>query len=423
MSDAKDSNLLKWIKLISITGGAQAIVQLTSLLCGLLIIRLLPTKEYALYTLANTMLGTMSLLSDGGISTGVLALGGKVWEDKKKLGIVLSTGLQLRKKFAFFSLSIAVPILVYLLLHHGASILTTVLIVMALIPSFYSTLSDSLLEIIPKLHQDIRPLQENQIKVSVLRLTISALTVFLFPFTFIAIWAAGIPRILGNIKLRKIAGKFTETSNEIDPGVQKEIFKIVKRILPGAIYYCLASQLTVWLISIFGNTANIAEVGALGRLSMLLGVISTMFSILIVPRFARTKESGKALLKRYLFILAAMLVILSGITFIVMLFASQLLWVLGDQYANLEKELVYVMIGYSANVLMGLAIALYTSKGWVINPVYAITLSVLLIISGIFIFDLTKISGVLKLNIFIAVSELMIHFVFGFFKTWSVEKE
>ncbi|RLJ73913.1 MATE family efflux transporter [Pedobacter alluvionis] len=423
MSGAKDSNLLKWIKLISITGGAQAIVQLTSLLCGLLIIRLLPTKEYALYTLANTMLGTMSLLSDGGISTGVLALGGKVWEDKKKLGIVLSTGLQLRKKFAFFSLSIAVPILVYLLLHHGASILTTVLIVMALIPSFYSTLSDSLLEIIPKLHQDIRPLQENQIKVSVLRLTISALTVFLFPFTFIAIWAAGIPRILGNIKLRKIAGKFTETSNEIDPGVQKEIFKIVKRILPGAIYYCLASQLTVWLISIFGNTANIAEVGALGRLSMLLGVISTMFSILIVPRFARTKESGKALLKRYLFILAAMLVILSGITFIVMLFASQLLWVLGDQYANLEKELVYVMIGYSANVLMGLAIALYTSKGWVINPVYAITLSVLLIISGIFIFDLTKISGVLKLNIFIAVSELMIHFVFGFFKTWSVEKE
>nr|WP_315418556.1 polysaccharide biosynthesis protein [uncultured Pedobacter sp.] len=423
MSGAKHSSLLKWIKLISITGGAQAIVQLTGLLCGLLIIRLLPTKEYALYTLANTMLGTMSLLSDGGISTGVMALGGKVWEDKKKLGIVLSTGLNLRKKFAFFSLIIAVPILAYLLLHHGASILATVLIITALIPAFYAALSDSLLEIILKLHQDIRPLQENQIKVSVLRLTISALTVFLFPFTFIAIWAAGIPRILGNIKLRKIAGKFTETSNEIDLGVQKEIFKIVKGILPGAIYYCLAGQLTVWLISVFGNTTNIAEVGALGRLSMLLGVISTMFSILIVPRFARTKEFGKALLKRYLFILATMLVILSGITFIVMLFPSQLLWILGNKYANLEKELVYVMIGSCANVLMGLALSLYTSRGWIINPVYAIILSVLPIISGIFIFDLTKISGVLKLNIFIAVSEFMIHFVFGFFKTWSVEKE
>lgn len=423
MSGAKESSLLKWIKLISITGGAQAIVQLTGLLCGLLIIRLLPTKEYALYTLANTMLGTMSLLSDGGISTGVMALGGKVWEDKKKLGIVLSTGLSLRKKFAFFSLIVAVPILAYLLLHHGASILATVLIITALIPAFYAALSDSLLEIILKLHQDIRTLQENQIKVSVLRLTISALAVFLFPFTFIAIWAAGIPRILGNIKLRKIAGKFTESSNEIDLGVQKEIFKIVKRILPGAIYYCLAGQLTVWLISIFGNTTNIAEVGALGRLSMLLGVISTMFSILIVPRFARTKEFGKALLKRYLFILATMLVILSGITLVVMLFPSQLLWILGNKYANLEKELVYVMIGSCANVLMGLALSLYTSRGWVINPVYAIILSVLPIISGIFIFDLTKISGVLKLNIFIAVSEFMIHFVFGFFKTWSVEKE
>jgi O-antigen/teichoic acid export membrane protein len=335
----------------------------------------------------------------------------------------LSTGLQLRKKFAFFSLIVAVPILAYLLLHHGASILATVLIITALIPAFYAALSDSLLEIILKLHQDIRPLQENQIKVSVLRLTISALTVFLFPFTFIAIWAAGIPRILGNIKLRKIVAKFTETSNEIDLGVQKEIFKIVKGILPGAIYYCLAGQLTVWLISVFGNTTNIAEVGALGRLSMLLGVISIMFSILIVPRFSRTKEFGKALLKRYLLILATMFVILSGITFIVMLFPSQLLWILGNKYANLEKELVYVMIGSCANALMGLALSLYTSRGWIINPVYAIILSVLPIISGIFIFDLTKISGVLKLNIFIAVSEFMIHFVFGFFKTWSVEKE
>src|SRR5690349_4585514 len=77
-------------KLVTITGGAQALVQGAGLICGILIIRLLPTNEYAFYTLANTMLGTMTVLADGGISTGVMAQGGKVWQSKAELGTVLS---------------------------------------------------------------------------------------------------------------------------------------------------------------------------------------------------------------------------------------------------------------------------------------------------------------------------------------------
>jgi O-antigen/teichoic acid export membrane protein len=86
-----------WTKAILITGGAQTVVQLIGLLTGILIIRLLPLKEYAYYTLANTMLGTMTLLSDSGIGSGVLAQAGKVWRDKDELGLVLSTGLYLRR--------------------------------------------------------------------------------------------------------------------------------------------------------------------------------------------------------------------------------------------------------------------------------------------------------------------------------------
>ena len=70
--------LLRWIKLIFVTGSAQIIVQATGLFCGILVIRLLPVNEYALYTLANTMLGTMTVLADSGISSGVMAQGGKV---------------------------------------------------------------------------------------------------------------------------------------------------------------------------------------------------------------------------------------------------------------------------------------------------------------------------------------------------------
>lgn len=73
----------EWAKLIAITGSAQVMVQAIGFISGILVIRLLPTHEYALYTLANTMLGTMTLLADGGIATGVMSQGGKVWQDKQ----------------------------------------------------------------------------------------------------------------------------------------------------------------------------------------------------------------------------------------------------------------------------------------------------------------------------------------------------
>jgi hypothetical protein len=91
--------------------------------CGILIIRLSPVQEYAFYTLANTMLGTMTVLSDGDISTGVMDQGGKVCKDKEKLGVVLATGLDLRRKFAIGSLLVSAPVLLYLLMHNKASCL------------------------------------------------------------------------------------------------------------------------------------------------------------------------------------------------------------------------------------------------------------------------------------------------------------
>ena len=77
----KYSKLFKWSRLVSITVVAQVLLQMLSFICGILVIRLLPTHEYALYTLANTMLATMILLADSGVSTGVMAQAARVWDD------------------------------------------------------------------------------------------------------------------------------------------------------------------------------------------------------------------------------------------------------------------------------------------------------------------------------------------------------
>jgi hypothetical protein len=137
-------------------------IQAVGLLNGILIIRLLPTSQYALYTIVNMMLGTMILLADGGITDGVLSQGGKVWMDPQKLGSVINTGLHLRKKFTVVSMAIVIPILLFLLHRHGSGWFASILIAAALIPAFLAALSGTMLEVAPKLRHYITPLQKTQ---------------------------------------------------------------------------------------------------------------------------------------------------------------------------------------------------------------------------------------------------------------------
>ncbi len=398
--------ILSWGKLISITGSAQIIVQAVGFASGILIIRLLPVQEYAFYTLANTMLGTMTVLADGGITTGVMAQGGKVWQDKEKLGIILATGLDLRRKFAILSLLISVPILFYLLLHNGASWLTSILIVLALIPAFYAALSDSLFEIVPKLHQAILPLQKNQVGVSLGRLLLTALTMFVFPWAFLCILAAGIPRILGNIHLRKVGYELADKYQKPDIEIRDEILVLVKRIMPTSIYYCVSGQITIWLISVFGNTTSLAQLGALGRLSAILSILVAIVAALIIPRFAKLALDKNLLLKRYSQIMGLLIIILSLIIIVVYLFPIPILWLLGDTYKELPYELLLSVISSSIGLLGGISFSLYSSRGWAMSPIVLILINLLAIIVFASLLDLNSLKGVLFFNIAIGLVAL-----------------
>lgn len=411
----KYAKAYEWGKLIALTGGAQSVVQATGLISGILVIRLLPTQEYALYTLANTMLGTMTVLADGGISAGVMAEGGKVWQDREKLGVVLATGLDLRKKFAVGSLLVSVPILFYLLMHHGASALTSLLIVLSLVPAFLAALSDTLLQIAPKLRQDIKPLQSNQVGVNIGRLVILGLTAFVFPWAFIAVLAGGVPRIWGNLRLQKISANYADSKQLPDPKIRKKILAYAKRIMPGAVYYCISGQITIWLISIFGTTASVAQIGALGRITMALTLIGTLFSTLVIPRFARLAEDKQILLSRFIQIQVSIFAICIVVVGLVTLFPSQVLWILGKEYANLTNEVVLITIGSSLSLISGITFGLSTSRGLILPPVVNIFGNILIQLTLITILDLSTTKGVLTFSIVNSTSAfcmLLIYYIF-----------
>jgi O-antigen/teichoic acid export membrane protein len=417
------SRLFEWGKLISVTGGGQIIVQLTALISGILIIRLLPTHEYALYTLVNTMLGTMTILSDGGIALGVMAQGGKVWQDRQKLGVVVVTGLDLRKKFALGSLLIAIPALLYLLIHHGASWLMSALIILSLIPAFFAALSDTVLEVTPKLRQDIVPLQKNQVAANLGRLILTAGSVFLFPWAYIAVLAGGLPRIWANVQLKKIVLEHADLAQLPNREVRKEILAFVRRIMPGAIYYSISGQITIWLISIFGSTASIAQLGALGRLATLLTILTTVFTTLVVPRFARLEEEKRLLLSRFLQIQLLLVILSILIVGFVKFFPNQVLWVLGNGYSNLHAEVILLSIGSCIAMVGGLTFSLSVARGLILPPVVNILGNILTQLALILILDLSTTKAVLTFSIVNATVAYIMLFSYFVFKILRTDKK
>ncbi|MFY7878794.1 MAG: polysaccharide biosynthesis protein [Lacibacter sp.] len=404
-------------RLLGVTTIIQLLIQLLGLISGIIIIRLLPTKEYAWYTIANTMLGTMSVLSDAGISTAMMAHGGKVWMDRNALGVIFATAYDLRKKFALGSVVISLPFLYYLLHAQGASIGIALLISVALLPSVFASLSDNLLQIGPKLQKDILPLQRNALFVSVYRTLIFLPVLFLLPFTWVAIFNAGVIRILGNYKLKKINSKWVDMRQQSDPQIAKSIMVQVRRLMPGVLYYCFSGQIAVWLISIFGQHDSVASLGALARFSVLFAIVPVLFGTMITPYFSKLTEQRHIMLNSFfriqsLIVLGALIVV-----FIFYVFSDIFLWVLGPSYSNLKFELVVNIISSLLGVAAGLSFSLFTSRGWSMHPAFSITVNLLSLIAGIFIFDIKTLCGVLMMNVFVNTVQ---YFVNGFFCWYKI---
>lgn len=405
---------LNLVKLISIVGSTEILLKGIGFISGVLIVRMLPVQEYALYTLANTMLGTLVIFTDSGISNGVMALSGKVWQDPKKLGVVLATGLDLRKKFALISLVIATPLIIILLLKNNASWLSAIMILLSLIPAFYAALSDSLLEITPKLHQDISSLQKNLLTVGFGRLALTVLTIFIFPWTFVIILASGLPQIYGNFKLKKINAKFVDTNQTADPIIRKEILSIVVKILPNIVFYAVSGQMVIWILSIFGNSRDLASLGALGRFAVLISFFTSILGTLFLPRFSRLAEHKETLLKYFLYFQLILFMVTGFILLIVFLFPTQMLWILGASYNALSAELFLIMLANCIGVITSMTGNLLGTRGHYLNPIVIIVLNLGTVVLSYFIWDLTTLRGILFYSIFYQCISLLVNYIFSF---------
>ena len=392
----------------------QGVVQLIGFGSGILLVRWLDQREYAYFTIANTMQGTISLLADIGVSVGLVSIGGRVWHDRHRFGELINTGLSLRKRLGVIAIVAVTPILASMLLRNGAPISYTALLIAIVLAGISVELSTGVLAIVPRLRSDISLIQRIDLTGAIIRLCLLLLLTFVFLNAGIAVAAATATLFLQYTLLRRYVGKVVDLGAPQNAQDRREIIRLTRHLAPNAVFYCLQGQITIFLISFFAHRVSaVAEVGALGRLAMIFTVLSNLLANVFVPAFARCHERRKL---RWLYaaiaggVVAFSLVVLLAAEF----FPREFLFILGNKYAHLRRELLLMVGGAVAGALTGTFWALNAAKAWITGSWLYIPLTLVTQIALIPYTDFSSVSGVLIFNLLSSIPNLLLNIALSY---------
>lgn len=392
----------------------QAIVQMIGFLSGILLVRTLEQREYAYFTIANTMQGTINLLADIGISVGMVSIGGRVWQDRHRFGQLISTALSMRRKLGAVAIIIVTPILYFLLVKNGASFFYTAVLIVMVLAGLLIQLSLGVLDVVPRLRSDIARIQSIDLTGAIARLLVLVTFMYFFLNAGVAVAVASATLLLQYAMLRNYVAGVIDLDAPENAEDRAAMAGFIRKLAANAVFYCLQGQITVFLISFFARrTSSIAEVGALGRLAMIFAVLSNLLTNVFVPAFARCQSERKL---RWLY--AAIIGGVGAFSLLVLcgagIFPDQFLFVLGSKYAHLHRELLLMVGGAILSALTGTFWALNASKAWVAGSWLYIPLTLATQIALIPYTDFSSVMGVLTFNLISAIPNLLLNIALSY---------
>lgn len=392
----------------------QVVVQLIGFVSGILVVRRLDQREYAFFTIANTMQGTINVLADIGISIGLVSIGGRVWQDRHRFGELISTGLRMRRKLGTAAIIIITPVLYLMLIRNGASVAYTLVLVSIVLGGLLIQLSVGVLSVVPRLHSDVSKIQTIDLTGSVVRLLLLGALMFVFLNAGAAAAVGSLTLLLQYWMLRRYVVRFVDLQAPENLEDRAAMRGFIKNQAANAVFFCLQGQITIFLISFFGtHTGAVAEVGALGRLAMIFAVLSNLLANVFAPAFARC-QSIRRLRWQYAGIVGAVAAFSAVLVTAAAFFPHAFLFVLGSKYAHLERELVWMVGGAVASALTGTFWALNASKAWIAGSWLYIPLTLGTQLALIPYTDFGSVRGVLIFNLISALPNLFLNFVLSY---------
>jgi O-antigen/teichoic acid export membrane protein len=358
------SRLRRWRGVLFSFLIGQGSVQALNLITGFFLLRWMSVEAYAQYSVAFSFQSTLGLLVDLGFSGSIIALVGERGADSEVIGRYIRSAKHFRTRLFIIMIPLGAVAFPLFTAKHNWPLATQALLFISIgialyfqgWISFYSTP----LLITQRVNQYYRPqiltAAGRNITCFILHLA-SALS------SWAAAWVNAAVIAVNSLLYRKESKHLIAEPVGIDSQSNREMLRYLSPLIPGIIFTAFQGQISILLITWFGQTRTVAEVAALGRLGQLFLLLGAFNAVIISPYIAKVARDHLA--RRYLQIIGTATVISIALCLAAFLFPDPLLWILGPKYQNLRTEVSWLVAVSCLNYVGGVMWTMHSSRKWI----------------------------------------------------------
>jgi len=421
------ARIRQWTRLFSEYAAAQAVVQVLGVAAGLWLVNLLPVREYALYTFAMSIFAFLSVFSDLGVGGALLFFR----RETRAAGIAFEPYVRAAYKvrYALLALGLCAGLAFMATTgpERGFGYREIVAVGAVLVVAVWAQVGSSVAILQLRLEGLYRGSYLAEACASALRLlVVAAMWLAAAPLA----WLAMLSGAAGALASRTVAaGALRRAGHALpaDPSQSPQrapLEGIVRYVLPMSLstaYFSIQGPLTVWLSAYFAGTQSVAEIGALGRLGLIFGLLSGFMGAVLIPRLAVVTDDAHYL-RRYLQFWVVLAVFGAGVIALAWGVPNWLLWLLGDSYAGLGDGVLIVAVSAVLASWGGYIVGINNARGWVRLQSPAAAIFAATQVWLIMVLDLSSTIGVLYYGLWSSLAGLLLQVVInvaGFRKlTW-----
>ena len=393
------TRLLGWFRLLTAFVSLEIAAQGCAALASFLVVRNLDKSHYAWYSLAFNLQSTLGAFTLLGIGTGMTSMGGQWIGDRERMGALAASAFRYRSHLLKIVAPLILPVFGYLLLKNGCPLWQTLALVVLALCLLFVELNRQIFSSPVRIAGRYNYLQQAALIEAVCRVATLGLLIWIGS---LSAWTTLLVSVLVSgmvvrFLIKKQAQEFIDPHSAPDKEIHRRLTKLNFNVLPSTITFIFQAQIGIAMISIFGKTAGVADLGALTRIALVLFVPQAIIQKLIEPKLARAHE-GKDLWRKFAISVLCVAAMAGGCFCLMFFFRHQFLWLLGKNYWYLDKELAFYSGVSCAGTVTSMSMMLLYARGWAdymwISPVT----EVLCQLGAIHFLDLSTPMGVLRLD-------------------------
>lgn len=386
-------------RLFSEYATAQAVIQVLGILAGLWLVNFLPVREYALYTFGLSIFTFLSVFSDLGSTSALLYFRRETRVAQAAFVPYVRAALRFRHRMLLLGACVGLTFMALVGRDRGFDAGEIAATGAALVAAVWFQVGASVSLLQLRLEGKYWESYFADMCGNAVRLgAVAAMWLATGPFAWLAMLtgASGalITNIVGDRRLR-IATEVHGAA--VAPDHRDPMKSIVRYVLPmsvSAAYFSIQAPLVVWLCAYFASTESVAQVGALGRLGLLFGLLSGFVGAVLIPRLAVITDDAHYL-RRYLQYWAILVSLGAGVIVLAHIVPHWLLFLLGNAYSGLESSVLVIAVSSVLSTWGGYVVGINNARGWVRRQPILLGIFASLQAGLIMVLDLSTTLGVL----------------------------